>query len=45
MECVCKKKDFFLGEKEYSTWNMFANVELDLEFFVQEGQGDEGIST
>ena len=45
MECASKKKEFFLSQEENSTWNVFANLELDLEFLVQEEQKEDEILT
>ena len=38
MKCVSKKEKNFPSQKEKGTWNIFENLELDLEFFVQEEQ-------
>ena len=43
MECVSKKREFFLSQTENLTWNVFANFELDLELLVQEEQREEEI--
>ena len=45
MEWVSKEREIFLNQKENMTWNIFAILELDLEFLVQEEQREEGIST
>ena len=41
MECVSRKREFFLSQKENLTWNIFSHSELDLGFLVQEEQREE----
>ena len=37
-----QKEGIFLSQKENLTWNIFVNLELDIDFSVWEEQEDEG---
>ena len=45
MKWVSKKDKSFLSQKGNGTLNVFVNLELDLEFLVQEERREEGILT
>ena len=45
IECVSKKREFFVGQKEILTWNIVGNLELGSEILVQEDQREKGILT
>ena len=45
MKYVSKKKEFFLSQKEILTEDIFAKLELDLEFLAQEEQSEKRILT